>query len=250
MTRLTFLGTGTSTGIPLIGCNCETCRSNDPKDNRLRASALIETDTESLLVDAGPDFRQQLLRNKVSHLEGILLTHDHYDHVGGLDDVRPLGNINVYAEQNVLSSIHRTMPYCFAGKPYPGVPRIELHTIGTDAFYIGNTRVIPLRAMHAKLPILGYRIGNLAYFTDAKTLPETTLQQLAGLEILVLNALRHEPHIAHITLDEAITMAGLIGARKTFFTHFSHDIGKHEIVSLILPENMYLAFDGLQVLID
>ena len=250
MTRITFLGTGTSTGIPLIGCQCTTCRSNDPKDKRLRASALIESDSETLLIDAGPDLRQQLLRYPACKLDGILLTHDHYDHVGGLDDVRPLGNVQVYAEQNVIRSIHRTMPYCFTEKRYPGVPNIELHPIDTTPFTIGNTEVVPLRAMHARLPVLGYRIGKIAYLTDVKTLPGETLEQLTGLEVLVLNALRHEPHIAHITLDEAIALAKTIGAQQTFFTHFSHDIGKHEIVSLILPENMYLAFDGLQVLID
>lgn len=250
MTRLTFLGTGTSTGIPLIGCRCDTCRSTNPKDQRLRSSALVETDTEILLIDAGPDLRQQLLNHAVTSLDGILLTHEHYDHVGGLDDVRPLGNVDVYAEPGVISSIHRTMPYCFSEKKYPGVPRIELHPIGTDAFSIGSTPVQPLRAMHARLPVLGYRIGNMAYLTDVKTLPDTTLAKMQNLDLLVLNALRHEPHIAHITLEEAIDLAKKTGARKTFFTHFSHDIGKHEIVSLILPENMYLAYDGLQVVID
>lgn len=250
MIRLTFLGTGTSTGIPLIGCECETCRSIDSKDQRLRASALIETDSETLLIDVGPDFRQQLLRNPVSKLDGILLTHDHYDHVGGLDDVRPLGHVNVYAEHNVINSIHRTMPYCFTDNRYPGVPRIELHPISDEPFTIGATKVTPLRAMHARLPILGFRIGNLAYLTDVKTVPEQTLLQLKELDLLVLNALRHQPHIAHITLEEAIELARAIGARKTFFTHFSHDIGKHKIVSLNLPENMYLAYDGLQVFID
>jgi len=250
MIRLTFLGTGTSTGIPLIGCNCATCQSTDAKDKRLRASALVETGTETLLIDAGPDFRQQLLRQPVTHIDGILITHDHYDHVGGLDDVRPLGNVHLYAEDYVLKSIHRTMPYCFAEKPYPGVPRIELHPISTEPLKIGTTFVQPLRAMHARLPILGYRIGGLAYLTDVKTLPDETIEALQELDTLVINALRHEPHIAHITLEEAILLAEKIGARQTFFTHFSHDIGKHEIVSLILPENMHLAYDGLQVIID
>lgn len=250
MIQLTFLGTGTSTGIPLIGCNCNTCKSTNPKDNRLRASVLIETGTETLLIDVGPDFRQQMLRQPIKHIDGILITHDHYDHVGGLDDLRPLGHVHLYAEAYVLKSIQRTMPYCFAEKPYPGVPQIELHSITTKGVKIGTTFVQPLRAMHARLPILGYRIGKLAYLTDVKTLPDETIDALQQLDTLVLNALRHEPHIAHITLEEAIQLAGKIGARQTFFTHFSHDIGKHEIVSLILPENMHLAYDGLQVIIE
>lgn len=250
MTRLTFLGTGTSTGIPLIGCKCDTCNSSDKKDNRLRASVLIETNDTVIVIDAGPDFRQQLLRHPIRHIDGILLTHEHYDHISGLDDVRPLGNVNVYAEQNVIQAIHRIMPYSFSNKPYPGVPRLHLHTISTDEFRINNTLIRPLRAMHAKLPILGFRIGNLAYLTDVKTLPEETFLQLAGIKILVLNALRNEDHIAHLTLNEAIELAEKIGAEKTFFTHFSHDIGKHEIVSLILPEKMRLAYDDLSFTVE
>lgn len=245
MIKITFLGTGTSTGIPLIGCDCATCSSTDEKDKRLRASVLVETDNANLLIDAGPDLRQQLLLNPVSHLDGILITHEHYDHIGGLDDVRPLGNVNVYAEESVLHSIRRNMPYCFTENRYPGVPRLHLHPISTEAFTIHSTEIQPLRLMHARLPILGFRIGDFAYLTDVKTIPESTFPMLTNLKVLVLNALRHEPHIAHLNLDDAIAMAQRIGARKTFFTHFSHDIGKHEIVSLNLPENIALAYDGL-----
>ncbi len=247
MIQITFLGTGTSTGIPLIGCKCATCSSTDPKDKRLRASVLVETDDATVLIDAGPDLRQQLLRFPVKHLDGILVTHEHYDHIGGLDDVRPLGDVKVYAEEGVLQSIRRNMPYCFAQNRYPGVPKLHLETIGNKAFTIHSTEIQPLRLMHARLPILGFRIGDFAYLTDVKTIPEETFPLLKNLKVLVLNALRHEPHIAHLNLDDAIAMAQHIGARKTFFTHFSHDIGKHEIVSLNLPENIDLAYDGLML---
>jgi phosphoribosyl 1,2-cyclic phosphate phosphodiesterase len=245
MIHITFLGTGTSTGIPIIGCKCPTCWSEDSKDKRLRASALVETDDAVVLIDAGPDLRQQLLAHPVNQLDGILVTHEHYDHIGGLDDVRPLGNMTVFAEASVQQSIRRNMPYCFTEQRYPGVPKLMLHTINTEAFSIRNTEIQPLRAMHARLPILGFRIGGFAYLTDVKTIPDETFLLLQNLDILVLNALRHEPHSAHLTLEDAIGLAKKIGARRTFFTHFSHDIGKHEIVSLILPENMYLAYDGL-----
>lgn len=250
MKRITFLGTGTSTGIPLIGCNCDTCCSSDQKDKRLRASALIETDDITLLIDTGPDLRQQLLRHPVHHIDGILITHEHYDHIGGLDDVRPFGDVPVFAEANVLNSIRRNMPYCFTENRYPGVPQLQLKTISTEPFQIASTLIQPLRALHARLPVLGFRIGKMAYLTDVKSLPEETLPLLDDLDILVLNALRHESHIAHLTILEAIRLATQIGARKTFFTHFSHDIGKHEIVSLILPDNMYLAFDELSLLFE
>ena len=170
MKRITFLGTGTSTGIPLIGCNCDTCCSHDQKDKRLRASALIETDDITLLIDAGPDLRQQLLRHPVQHIDGILITHEHYDHIGGLDDVRPFGDVPVFAEVNVLNSIQRNMPYCFTENRYPGVPRLRLQTISTEPFQIDKTLIQPLRALHARLPVLGFRIGNMAYLTDVKSL--------------------------------------------------------------------------------
>ena len=250
MMRITFLGTGTSTGIPLIGCECDTCQSKDEKDKRLRASVLVETQDARLLIDAGPDLRQQLLKHTVSRLDGILVTHEHYDHIGGLDDVRPLGSMNIYAEEGVLHSIRRNMPYCFVENRYPGVPRLHLHSINTQTFTIHRTEIQPLRLMHAKLPILGFRIGDFAYLTDVKTIPTETYPFLKNLKVLVLNALRHEPHIAHLNLEDAIEVALQINARETFFTHFSHDIGKHEIVSLILPEKMRLAYDDLSFTVE
>ncbi len=247
MIKLTFLGTGTSTGIPVIGCSCDVCRSSDQKDKRLRSSVYIETTDTNLIIDTGPDLRQQLLRNGIGSLDAVLLTHEHYDHVGGLDDVRTIGSVPVYAESNVVEAIKRNMPYCFSEKRYPGVPRIALHSIETYEFNINQTKVKPIRVMHFRLPVLGFRIGNIAYLTDVKTIPDSSFYELNNLDILVINALRHEDHIAHLTLKEAVEMAEKIAAKRTFFTHFSHDLGKHEIVSLNLPASMKLAYDGLVI---
>src|SRR5665647_411102 len=188
--KLLFLGTGTSTGIPVIGCKCNVCTSIDKKDNRLRASVLISDGLTKILIDCGPDLRQQLILYKVNELTGILLTHEHYDHVGGLDDVRPLGEAQLYAEKKVLNVIQRNMPYCFGDNTYPGVPRIQLHQIDDTEFLIENIKVQPIRVMHAKLPILGYRLGNIAYLTDVKTIENKAIEQLQNLDVLVLNALR------------------------------------------------------------
>jgi phosphoribosyl 1,2-cyclic phosphate phosphodiesterase len=245
MTKFTFLGTGTSSGIPVIGCQCDICLSDDVKDKRLRASMLIETPDSTIIIDTGPDLRQQLLRNPVAGVDAILITHEHYDHVGGLDDVRSLGKTAVYAEHNVLNTIRRNMPYCFSERRYPGVPSLQLNEIETLPFYINNTLIEPVRVMHARLPMLGYRIANVAYLTDVKRIPEESFSLLKQLDVLILNALRKEPHIAHLSLNEAIETAEKIGAKQTFFTHFSHDLGKHKIVSLNLPPGMQLAYDQL-----
>jgi len=244
---LLFLGTGTSTGVPQIGCKCNVCTSTAKKDNRLRASVLITDGTTKILIDCGPDLRQQLLLHKVIELSAILLTHEHYDHVGGLDDVRPLGESQLYAEKKVLNVIQRNMPYCFGENKYPGVPKINLHEIDENVFYIDHLKVLPIRVMHAELPILGFRIGNIAYLTDVKTIDEKAIKQLQGLDILVLNALRITKHISHLSLNEALEIAGKVGAKKTFFTHMSHDIGLHEEVNQLLPGNIQLAYDGLLV---
>ena len=245
--NLLFLGTGTSTGVPQIGCKCKTCISDDNKDKRLRASVIITEGNTKLLIDCGPDLRQQLLTNNVDSISAILLTHEHYDHVGGLDDVRPLGNTELYAEKKVLSVIKRNMPYCFVDIKYPGVPSINLHEINENDFFIDSLRIQPIRIMHAKLPILGFRVGKVAYLTDIKTISESSIEKLQGLEILVMNALRINSHIAHLNLEEALEIAGKIGAHKTYFTHMSHDMGLHEEVNKSLPENIQLAYDGLQI---
>jgi phosphoribosyl 1,2-cyclic phosphate phosphodiesterase len=245
--NLRFLGTGTSTGVPQIGCKCKTCMSDDSKDKRLRASVMITEGNTKLLIDCGPDLRQQLLSNNVDSISAILLTHEHYDHVGGLDDVRPLGNTELYAEKRVLSVIQRNMPYCFVDIKYPGVPSINLHEINENDFFIDSLRIQPIRIMHAKLPILGFRVGKVAYLTDIKTIGDRSIEKLQGLEILVMNALRINSHIAHLNLEEALEIAGKIGAHKTYFTHMSHDMGLHETVNKSLPENIKLAYDGLQI---
>lgn len=248
--KLLFLGTGTSTGIPVIGCKCNVCTSIDKKDNRLRASVLISDGTTKILIDCGPDLRQQLILYKVNELTGILLTHEHYDHVGGLDDVRPLGEAQLYAEKKVLNVIQRNMPYCFGENRYPNVPTIHLNEIDENAFYIEHLRILPIRIMHEKLPILGFRIGNTAYLTDVKTMDDKAIEQLKGLDVLVLNALRINKHISHLSLNEALELASKIGAKQTYFTHMSHDMGLHQEVNQMLPPNIQLAYDGLQLTIN
>ncbi|MDD3320733.1 MAG: MBL fold metallo-hydrolase [Paludibacter sp.] len=245
--KILFLGTGTSTGVPQIGCNCAVCSSSDPKDNRLRASVLISDNENEILIDCGPDLRQQLLKNKITKISSILLTHEHYDHVGGLDDVRPLGSVNVYAEQNVLKVIRRNLPYCFVENKYPGVPLINLHTIDTNEFYIGKTKIQPVRIYHYKLPILGFRIGKIAYLTDVKTIDEKVIEQLQNLDVLVLSALRINEHISHLSLEQALELKTKINAKQTYFTHMSHDMGLHAVVNKLLPKNVQLAFDGLEI---
>jgi len=244
---LVFLGSGTSTGVPQIGCKCNTCMSADSKDKRLRASVLITEGNNRILIDCGPDLRQQLLKNNVDSLTVILLTHDHYDHVGGLDDVRPLGETQLYAEKRVLSVIRRNMPYCFVDEKYPGVPLIQLHEITENDFFIGDVMIQPIRVMHAKLPILGFRIGKVAYLTDIKTLEDRSIERLQGLDILVMSALRINKHISHLSLEEALEIAAKIGAHKTYFTHMSHDMGLHEVINKQLPPNIQLAYDGLKL---
>ncbi len=251
MGRILFLGTGTSTGVPQIGCRCEVCRSTDVHDHRLRTSALLEAGGCRLLMDCGPDFRQQMLAHGITWLSAVLLTHEHYDHVGGMDDLRPFGDMHVYAEGRVLEAVRRVMPYCFAPRPYPGVPCIELHEVRPyEPFDVRGLQVMPVRLMHACLPILGYRIGNVAYLTDAKTVDERAIEQLGGLDVLVLNALRKKEHMSHLSLDESLALARRIGAKKTFLIHMSHEIGLHDTVQRTLPDGVVLAYDGLEAEVD
>ncbi len=246
--RLTFLGTGTSCGVPTIGCNCYTCRSTDQHDKRLRCSALVETAQTRLLIDCGPDFRQQIMPMPFRKIDGILITHAHYDHMGGMDDVRPycqFGEINVYADPLARKGMLEMLPYCFAEHRYPGVPAIQLHEIHKhEPFRIGDLEIMPVEVMHHDLPILGYRIGNLVYITDMKTISETEIPYIEGCDTLVVNALRIKPHHSHQTLEDAVLFAQRIGARQTWLIHSSHDIGRHAEVNAQLPKNIQLAYDG------
>jgi len=246
--KLTFLGTGTSCGVPTIGCHCYTCSSKDPHDKRLRCSVLIETETTRLLIDCGPDFRQQIMDQPFRKIDGILITHAHYDHMGGMDDIRPycqFGEINVYADPLARQGMLEMLPYCFAEHRYPGVPAIQLHEIHKhEAFRIGDLDVMPFEVMHHDLPIMGYRIGSLAYITDMKTIDAAEIPYIEGCSTLVVNALREKPHHSHQTLAEAVRFAQRINARQTWLIHSSHDIGRHAEVNASLPQNIQLAYDG------
>lgn len=252
--KLTFLGTGTSCGVPVIGCQCEVCQSADPHDQRTRCSVLVETDETRLLIDCGPDFRQQILPMPFRKIDGILITHSHYDHVGGMDDIRPycqFGEINVYADPVARMGMLEMLPYCFAENRYPGVPAIGLHEIHKhEPFRIGDLDIMPIEVMHGKLPILGYRIGKLAYITDMKTIEESEYPYLEGTELLVVNALRFtKPHHSHQLVDDALAFAHRVGAKQTLLIHVCHDIGLHESVNRLLPKGVELAYDGQEVIL-
>lgn len=246
---LTFLGTGTSGGVPSVGCGCKVCHSADPHDRRLRSSALLETEHTRILIDCGPDFRQQIMPFDFKPLDGVLLTHIHYDHVAGIDDIRPFcvfGAVNIYADQTTVDGLKVTMPYCFASHLYPGVPLLALHTIQPhQPFVIGDVTVMPIRVMHGSMPILGYRFGPLAYITDMKTIDEAEMAYLKGVEVLVVNALRFDKvHHSHQLVDDALVFAQQIGARQTYLIHCTHDIGFHDEANSRLPKNVKFAYDG------
>lgn len=250
--KITFLGTGTSIGVPVIGCECEICRSVDPRDNRLRASILWEVGNTNILVDAGPDFRIQMLRAKCSSVSSILLTHLHYDHVGGLDDVRGLNlsmkkAVDIYANRQTADAVRRVMPYVFVENKYPGVPNMNLYEVDEESFEASGVLVEPIPVMHGKMPILGYRIGNWAYITDASYISEESMTKLQGLDVLILNALRFKEHPSHFSVEESLAIVEQLKPRRTYFTHFSHEIGLHSETQKKLPPNVYLAYDGLIV---
>lgn len=251
--KITFLGTGTSQGVPVIACDCEVCTSTDKHDKRLRVSVLIEEAGKSLVIDAGPDFRYQMLRAGVRHLDAILFTHEHKDHVAGLDDVRAFNfkqqsEIDVYADTRVQSALKQEFHYIFSEAKYPGIPRLELHEIKADqAFMVAGIEITPISVLHYKLPVFGFRIGDFTYITDAKTIDEENIAKIRGSKIVVINALQMESHISHLTYDEAVSLARQIGAEQTYLTHISHKLGTHEKVSKELPEGINLAYDGLKL---
>lgn len=248
--KVTFLGTGTSQGVPVIGCRCAVCSSNDPHDDRLRSSVLIQTDKVHLVIDTGPDFRQQMLRAKVNRLDAVLYTHAHKDHIAGMDDIRAFNflqkkSMDLYATPEVQDALRREFHYVFTDFKYPGVPQVELLPLENKAFDLQGEYIQPIEVSHFKLPVLGFRIRDFVYITDANAISEQELEKLQGADTIVLNALRREAHISHFTLEEAVALAQKIGARQTYFTHISHQLGKHAEVNAELPTGMALAYDGL-----
>ncbi len=238
--------------MPVIGCTCEVCRSLDFRDKRLRSSILVEYEGHHFVVDTGPDFRQQMLREGTNRLDAVLFTHGHRDHLAGLDDVRAFNflqnmDMPLYGRQAVLDQIKSEFYYAFDENKYPGIPQLQLHAIGEKPIRIGGVDIIPLPVMHMRLPVLGFRFGNFSYITDANMIPAETFELLEGTEVLVLNALQKERHVSHFTLQEAIEVAKKVGAQKTYFTHISHKLGLHKTVSKELPESLALAYDGLTV---
>ncbi|MBK7668910.1 MAG: MBL fold metallo-hydrolase [Sphingobacteriaceae bacterium] len=250
--KITFLGTGTSQGVPLIGCTCKVCTSSDKKDNRLRSSVMIEYKNTNIVIDTGPDFRQQMLREKVTKLDAVVFTHEHKDHTAGLDEVRAFNFINqmvmpVYATERVQEALKREFAYIFADLDYPGIPKIQLHSIYDDEFAVGDMQIQPINVLHYKLPVKAFRIGNFTYITDANFISEEEKAKIKGSEVVVINALRRNEHISHFTFQEAIDLANELKAKKTYFTHISHQLGTHEEVTLELPEHIELAYDGLHI---
>ncbi len=247
--KITFLGTGTSSGVPMIGCICEVCTSTDKKDKRLRSSILVESDTTTLVIDTTPDFRYQMLRAGVKKLDAVLFTHPHKDHIAGLDDVRAYNYfqhkpMELYANSLTEEAIKREFAYAFSDKKYPGIPNLNLNTIDDKPFMIGDIPVVPVLVWHLKMPVLGFRFGKFTYITDANKIDAEEKEKIKGSEVMVLNALRKESHISHFTLDEAVDMVQELGVPKGFFTHISHQLGKHEAVNAILPQGIELAWDG------
>lgn len=249
--KIIFLGTGTSQGVPIIGCNCEVCKSTDPRDNRLRSSLLISLNGLNILIDAGPDFRQQMLREQILQLDAILLTHEHKDHVGGLDDVRAFNWIqkrpmDVYAEKRVNDSLKvHDFSYVVDQKDYPGIPKMTFCNITEDPFQIAEVKIVPIRGMHLNLPVLGYRINKFAYITDMNYISPHERDKLRGLEVLVINALRRRKHVSHFNIEEALEIIEDVNPRKAYLTHVSHQVGLYKDFEKELPQNVKPAYDGL-----
>jgi phosphoribosyl 1,2-cyclic phosphate phosphodiesterase len=250
--RITLLGTGTSLGVPIIGCDCPVCNSDDPKDNRLRSSALVEWNDQIFLIDAGPDFRQQMLRTRVKRIDAILLTHEHKDHVSGLDDIRALyflhrKAIDIYAEKRVQDSIRKDFAYVFSVIQYPGIPQMNLHHISPGSIEINGQEIIAIRSLHYKLPILGFRFGDFTYISDSNYLAPEEMNKIKGTKVLVLNALRWEAHLSHNSIPEAIRIIEEIKPEKAYLTHLSHQAGKYSDLISQLPAGIEPGYDGLVI---
>jgi len=250
--KVTFLGTGTSQGVPVIGCNCETCSSQDNRDKRLRTSLYVETDNESFVIDTGPDFRQQMLRERIQNLDAVVFTHEHRDHIAGLDDIRAFNfkqkkAMDIYTEERVLDALKYEYPYIFAEKKYPGIPQVKIHLISDRVFKIGKLELVPIRVMHYRLPVLGFRIGDFAYITDANYISEKEKEKLYGVKYFVINALRRKSHISHYTLSEALELIKEISPRRAYLTHMSHQMGFHAELEKELPAFVKPAYDGLSI---
>lgn len=248
--KITFLGTGTSQGVPVIACRCPVCISEDPRDKRLRSSVLIEHQDIKVVIDSGPDFRQQMLRAKVDHLDGLVFTHEHKDHIAGMDDIRAYNyvhkqKVNVFATHRVQEALRREFPYIFEDFKYPGVPEVEMHTIDGNPFKIRDLELIPVEVLHYRLPVLGFRVGDFTYITDANSITEKEMEKIRGSRIVVINALRREPHVSHFNLEEALDILKAANPGKAYLTHISHQLGKHQEVNAELPKGIECAYDGL-----
>lgn len=250
--KLTFLGTGTSTGVPEIGCKCEVCTSVDPRDSRLRCSALLQEGDMTILIDCGPDFRAQMLRADVKKIDALFLTHKHFDHMAGIDDLRPYTRdkeLPIYADEDTSQQVRSFFPYCFGEVKYPGVANIGLHLVEHDVpFAVGGLDITPIRVFHGRLPITGYRFGSLAYITDMSRIEPQELEKLRGVEVLVMNALRYsKPHNSHQTVLEALAIVDYLKPRDVYFTHMMHHIGLHAKIEKCLPQGVHFAYDGLEI---
>ena len=249
---VTFLGTGTSQGVPIICCECAVCKSTNPKDNRLRSSILIESETTKIVIDSGPDFRQQLLRRDLKSLDAVVFTHEHKDHIAGLDEVKAFNYFNkmrmpIYATQRVQNALKREFAYIFSDDKYPGIPEVDLFTVTNEPITIKDITLLPIDVVHFKMPVKAYRINNFTYITDANYISDSEKEKIKGSEIIVVNALRKEPHLSHFTFEEAINLMKELKPKKAYFTHISHQLGLHNQVSEELPSFIELAYDGLQI---
>jgi len=251
--KVTFLGTGTSQGVPVIACNCAICLSKDTKDKRLRTSILLSYNDKNIIIDTGPDFRQQMLRENVQHLDAVLYTHEHKDHIAGMDDIRAFNyqsksEMPIYATQQVQIGLKKEFHYIFADFKYPGIPKVDLHTIcHNKPFDLFEKIIIPIEVMHYKMPVTAFRIDNFTYITDANYISDQEKEKIKGTEILVINALRKEAHISHFTLQQALDFISEIKPKKAYLTHISHLLGGHDAISLELPDNVFMAYDGLEI---